>query len=118
MKGYKNSTKTQYTQGGGDCGPKGAAKSASVMAKFKNGGAVSSRPVDSKGRRISTEELSTPARILSKSGRADSYERMPTTSPDAAPRRPLGRGAARDIPTPRTGLKCGGLAVMPKGRNK
>ncbi len=84
--------------------------------KKAGGGAVSSRPVGSKGRRISDEELSTPSGILAKSGRADPYERMPKTGPAPAKKRPLGRGAAYDIPLikPRA-YKQGGLAVMPKG---
>lgn len=42
MKGFKNSTKTQYAQGGSDCyakggAVKGAAKVAKVMGEFKKG---------------------------------------------------------------------------------
>ena len=47
---------------------------------------VSSRPKDSKGRPISMEELSTPERIMAKSGRADPYEKMPKNGPKAKPR--------------------------------
>lgn len=151
MDGFKNSTKTHYSKGGG-VGPKGAAKVSKVMGEFKagtlhsgkkgpevtnpkqaiaialsearrhpmkkaGGGAVSARPVDSKGRRISNDELSTPERILAKSGRADPYERMPQTGPAQPKRRPLGRGAALDIPSAKPiQRKMGGLACMPKGK--
>lgn len=153
MDGFKNSTKTHYSNGGG-VGPKGAAKVSKVMGEFKagtlhsgkdgpkvtnpkqavaialsearrkpmkkaGGGAVSSRPTDGKGRRISDEELSTPPHILAKSGRADPYERMPATGPDKPKRRPLGRGAAHDIPLIKPiQRKMGGLACMPKGGKK
>lgn len=87
--------------------------------KKKFGGEVSSRPTDGKGRRISDEELSTPAHILAKSGRADPYEPMPKTGPDKPKRRPLGRGAAHDIPLIKPiQRKMGGLACMPKGGKK
>ena len=151
MDGFKNSTKTQYSKGGG-VGPKGAAKVSKVMGEFKSGtlhsgkggpkvtnpkqavaialsearrkpikkaggGAVSSRPADGQGRRISDEELSTPAYILAKSGRADPYEPTPKTGPDKPKRKPLGRGAARDIPLIKPiERKMGGLACMPKGK--
>ena len=153
MDGFKNSTKTHYSNGGG-VGPKGAAKVSKVMGEFKSGtlhsgkkgpkvtnpkqavaialsearrnpmkkkfgGEVSSRPVDSKGRRISDEELSTPGNILAKSGRADPYEPMPKTGPDKPKRKPLGRGAAHDIPLIKPiQRKMGGLACMPKGGKK
>lgn len=94
---------------------------AKVPMKKAGGGAVSSRPTDSKGRPISDEELSTPSNILAKSGRADPYERIPPSGPAAPKRRPLGRGAAGDIAMPRDPRvpvikrSHGGLAVMPKG---
>lgn len=50
MKGFKDTTKTQYTTGAG-CGPKGAAKTSQVMATFKApvkkaaGGMVGKPPV-------------------------------------------------------------------------
>jgi hypothetical protein len=34
MKGFKDSSRIQYTTGSG-CGPKGAAKAAQVMSAFK-----------------------------------------------------------------------------------
>lgn len=112
MKEFKNSTKTQYTKGGDcGCGPKGAAKTAQVMRKFKTGGAVSSRPATASGRQITDEELSTPARILAKSGRADPYERMPTTGAPTPPARKLGRGAAADGPVIKRAM--GGPAALP-----
>ena len=85
MDGFKDSTKTRYTRGG-PAGVKGAACAASAMKAFKRGGIVetSSRPTDSRGRPISDEQLSTPARILAKSGQADPYE---TTPPAEAPAR-------------------------------
>lgn len=92
---------------------------AKIPVKKKFGGEVSSRPTDGKGRRISDEELSTPEHILAKSGRADPYEPMPKTGPDKPKRRPLGRGAAHDIPLIKPiQRKMGGLACMPKGGKK
>lgn len=93
---------------------------AKIPVKKKFGGEVSSRPVDSKGRRISDDELSTPENILRQSGRADPYEKMPKTGPAPAPRRPLGRGAAGDVAMPRDPRvpvikrSHGGLSVMPR----
>lgn len=37
MKGYKDTTKTQYSKGGSVSGPKGAAKVSNVMREFKAG---------------------------------------------------------------------------------
>lgn len=37
MKGYKDSTRTQYSKGGPAGGPKGAAKISKVMSEFKSG---------------------------------------------------------------------------------
>ena len=100
---------------------------AKIPVKKAGGGrmseSTSSRPVDSKGRPISDEMLSTPDRIRRLSGQADPYEPIPKSGPGAVKRRPLGRGAARDIPTPlfprdpRVPLikrSHGGLAAMPK----
>lgn len=44
MKGFKNSTRVQYSKGGPACGPKGAAKTAQVMARFKQGGKACAKP--------------------------------------------------------------------------
>ena len=93
---------------------------AKIPVKKNTGGSISSRPVDGKGRRISDDELSTPANILAKSGQADPYEKMPKTGPAAPKRRPLGRGAAGDVAMPRDPRvplikrSHGGLSVMPR----
>lgn len=116
--------------------------------KKASGGRVetpSRRPLDRSGRRISDDELSTPERILRKSGRADPYEVAPKAAPPQKPR-PLPAPAPnieREIPDNplqrklntlpsqrgempkrgpsgagfnRTPYCGGGLAVMPKGK--
>ncbi len=88
MKDFRDSTKTQYTKGG-PAGVKGAAKASQVMHAYRKGGRVestSSRPKTASGRPISNEELSTPERILRKSGRADPYEAAPKVEPRPKPR--------------------------------
>lgn len=83
--------------------------------KKAEGGAVSARPTTAKGRHISDEELSTPERILRQSGRTDPHEPIPP-KPIAPARKPLGKGAFRDIPLvgKYAGMKTGGLTCMPK----
>ena len=54
--------------------------------KKAEGGAISTRPVDAKGRRMTMDELNTPERILRKSGKADPYEKMPADTPKGKPR--------------------------------
>lgn len=101
MDGFKDSTKTRYTQGG-PAGVKGAAQAASAMKAFKRGGSVdaTARPTDSRGRPISDEELSTPARILAKSGRADPHEVMPASHPTPQARVPVpyAKAGSAEIP--------------------
>lgn len=141
MDDFKDSTKTQYSRGGPVSGLKGAAAVAKATRAFKNGGAVSARPANAQGRRISDEELATPERILRKSGRADPYEAMPPALPVAKKRviRPAAPEATEPqsalsqklsvLPSqrgemrgpsgagfrkePMVGFKCGGLATLP-----
>jgi hypothetical protein len=63
-----------------------------MRKKYEGGGAVeadegvSTRPTTASGRRISNEELSTPARIMRMSGQADPYERTPPSMAAKKPR--------------------------------
>ena len=112
MKGFKDSTKTQYERGG-PTGTKGAAKVSKVMREFKSGelhsgsksgppvnsrkqavaialsesrkavkkadgGSVSARPTDSRGRRASDFDLGLNTdEAAVEGGNRDPYERTP-----------------------------------------
>lgn len=60
MKGYKDSTKTQFTHGGPAGGPKGAAKHSTVMKCFKEGGRVTEA-----NKAIMAEQPSRPVKTAS-----------------------------------------------------
>lgn len=85
MKGFKDTTKTQYSKGGCGCGPKGAAKVAQANAAFKQakpikkaeGGAVA------RGNRMQALEGREEAKLLREVPR-ETAERKAT-----APRRPV-----------------------------
>lgn len=115
MDDFKDSTKTQYSRGGPVSGLKGAAAVAKATRAFKNGGAVSARPANASGRRISDEELATPERILRKSGQADPHEAMPPALP-AVKKRAI-RPAAPDAAEPMSGLQKK-LSVLPSQRGE
>lgn len=108
-----------------------AQQAAAPQTAMKTGGAVkkntggmmrkestSARPVGKDGKPISNEMLNTPERIQRQSGQADPYEPTPKTGPAPQKRKPLGRGAAHDIPLvgPYAGKRTGGLAVMPRAK--
>ncbi len=114
MDDFKNSTKTHYCKGG-PAGTKGAAKFNKVMREFRDGGAVSARPSNAQGRRISDEELATPERILRKSGRADPHEVMPPALP-AVKKRAI-RPAPSEAAEPMSGLQQK-LSVLPSQRGE
>lgn len=86
MDDFKDSTKTRYECGGPVKGTKGAAMVSKTMREFKGkppikkarGGAVSSRPVDSSGRRASDFDLGLSSDAAAvEAGNRMPYERMP-----------------------------------------
>ena len=90
---------------------------AKIPVKKALGGEVSSRPTDSKGRRISDEELSTPENILRQSGRADPYEKMPSGGPKAKPRSVTTERVTITEDLPRTALDRK-LSTLPSQRGE
>ena len=94
---------------------------AKIPVKKARGGlmdeGVSTRPVDKNGRRITMDELSTPERILAKSGRADPYEKMPKDAPKAKPRSVTTERVTVTEDMPRTALDRK-LSTLPSERGE